>query len=87
MGTNGCIYVGRVDGYIYALNPDGSLRWKIKTNGIISSSPTLASDGTLYVGSWDGHLYAIQTDSGGLVNSPWPKFMGNRRNTGCFAGK
>jgi outer membrane protein assembly factor BamB len=44
----------------YAVNRDGTLRFKITTGGQISSSPAIASDGTVYFVSDDGHLYAIK---------------------------
>ncbi len=44
----------------------------------------MGSDGTIYVGSGDGKLYAIEGNSGGLADSPWPKFGKNNRNTGNY---
>jgi len=45
--------------YEFNLNlPDGALKWKIKTNGDIFSTPAVADDGTIYIGSLDGYLYA-----------------------------
>jgi len=38
---------------------DGKLKWSIKTDDLITSSPAIASDGTIYIGSWDKNLYAI----------------------------
>lgn len=87
VGANGTIYVGSSGGRIYVLNPNGTLRWEYQTGDAVYSSPTIAADGTIYVGSSDGYLYAIYSDSQGLVNSPWPKFRGNLRNTGKFGGR
>ncbi len=42
-----------------------SLLWKLKTNGLVYSSPALGPDGTVYVGSADYSIYAI-TSAGGL---------------------
>jgi hypothetical protein len=47
---------------LYAINPDGTLKWNFKTDNSIGSSPTIGSDGTIYVGSYDGYLYAINPD-------------------------
>ena len=55
------IYVGSWDTYLYAINPDGTLKWKFKTDGIVSS-PTVSIGGTIYVGSFDYYLYAINPD-------------------------
>src|SRR5437899_7125726 len=57
--ASGTIYIGSVDGNLYALNRDGALKWKFSTGGRIESSPAVGSRGTIYVGSMDGYLYAI----------------------------
>ena len=58
---NGIIYFGSMgaDHYLYALYPNGTLKWKYRIPGIIWSTPAIANDGTIYVGDWDGHLSAI----------------------------
>jgi M6 family metalloprotease-like protein len=38
------------------------LKWKFKTEGVVESSPAVASDGTIYVGSADTYLYAVKPD-------------------------
>lgn len=38
---------------------DGKVKWSIKVNGTITSSPRLY-DGCIYFGSWDGRLYAVK---------------------------
>ncbi|MEM4229483.1 MAG: PQQ-binding-like beta-propeller repeat protein, partial [Thermoproteota archaeon] len=48
--------------YLYALNPDGTLKWKYQTGGYVYSSPSIGSDGTIYFGSYDSHLYALNPD-------------------------
>ena len=58
MGSNS----GSYPNYLYAINPNGSLKWKFTTGGWICSSPTIGSDGTIYVGSGDHYLYAINPD-------------------------
>ena len=57
IGPDGVIYTGG-DG-IYAINPDGTLRWHFVTNGHVSSAPALLPDGTVVAGSQDNVLYAI----------------------------
>jgi len=79
--------VGSYDDYLYAITPDGKLKWKFQTGYDISSSPAIGQDGTIYVGSSDRYLYAIQTTSLGLADTPWPKFRGNLRNTGLYGEK
>jgi outer membrane protein assembly factor BamB len=62
IGTDGVIYVGSADNSLYAVNPDGTLRWRYPTGGYVRSSPAVASDGTVYVGSMDSCLYALNPD-------------------------
>jgi len=62
IGGDGTIYVGSIDNYIYAINPDGSLKWKFQTGDEVYSSPTVGSDETIYVGSDDNYIYAINSD-------------------------
>ena len=57
IGPDGVIYTGG-DG-VYAINPDGSLRWHFVTGGHVSSAPAVLSDGTVVAGSQDDILYAI----------------------------
>ena len=52
--------MGSFDGYFYALDSDGTARWKFFTGNYIESSPAIAEDGTIYFGCWDGSLYAIE---------------------------
>ncbi|MFC1552354.1 PQQ-binding-like beta-propeller repeat protein [Candidatus Latescibacterota bacterium] len=64
--SNGTIYIGSADGYLYALNPEGTLKWKCKI-GIgaedpfknIRSSPAIGQDGTIYVACRDAYIYAV----------------------------
>lgn len=71
IGTDGTIYVGG-DNMLYAVRPDGVLKWKFETGDLIGfSSAAIAADGSIYIGSFDGDLYAI-TDAGqGVVSEKW----------------
>jgi len=65
--NEGTIYVGggyqALNRYLIAIHPNGTLKWRFKTEGLIlGSSPAIAEDGTIYVGSWDDRLYAINTN-------------------------
>ncbi|MEA2054154.1 MAG: PQQ-binding-like beta-propeller repeat protein [Candidatus Thermoplasmatota archaeon] len=66
IAEDGTIYVGAwgapiFKGHLYAINPDGTLKWKFEADWIISS-PAIGKDGTIYVGCDDGYLYAINPD-------------------------
>ena len=60
---NGIIYFGTMgeDHKLYALYPNGTMKWYYKTPaaGIIWSTPAIADDGTIYVGDWNGRLSAL----------------------------
>jgi outer membrane protein assembly factor BamB len=62
IGPDGTIYVGSYDSSLYAVNPNGTLRWRYLTQGSVRSSPAIAADGTAYVGSNDHRLYAVNQD-------------------------
>ena len=103
IGSDGTIYVGTYNiGYetssnfqIYAVNPNGTLKWKTNFIGFrMFSSPAIGSDGTIYVGTYSatqGELYAIYSSPGwtyatyessmrAYANSNWPKFGQNNYN-------
>lgn len=52
VGADGTVYIGSLGNALYAINADGSLRWRCVTAGNVYSAPTLAADGTVYCGSY-----------------------------------
>jgi outer membrane protein assembly factor BamB len=69
IGVDGTIYVGSSDRNLYAINPDGTRRWKFGTPGYIESSPAIGADGTVFVttsppqgGAILSYLYAVKPD-------------------------
>ncbi|HDD60686.1 MAG TPA: hypothetical protein ENF69_07090, partial [Euryarchaeota archaeon] len=56
LDSAGHIYFGSDSGFLYALYPNGTLKWKFKTGDKIWSSPAIGGDGTIYVGSVDNYL-------------------------------
>ena len=92
VGDDGLIYFGAETGYVYALNPDGSLNWKCQLEyGINWSSAAIANNGRLYIGTiagehYQGNLYAIRISSTGYGSSPWPRFRHDNKNTGRYGG-
>ncbi|MCX6664319.1 MAG: PQQ-binding-like beta-propeller repeat protein [Euryarchaeota archaeon] len=79
IGEDGTLYFGDSSWNVYALYPDGSLKWKYKTGGAISSSPALGEDGILYVGVWDDYLHAVYSTNG---TRKWV-FYANDANIHC----
>lgn len=60
--SQGTIYVGTNSGDLYAINPDGSQKWKIYVPGGVRSVGAIAADCTLYVCSEYAMLYAFAPD-------------------------
>jgi outer membrane protein assembly factor BamB len=86
VAANGSIYVagGISQRHVFAMGPDGTLKWDYPTEGLISMSPAIGFDGTILAAS-GGTLYALvelEGSNGGYVNAPWPKERGDLANTG-----
>ena len=62
ISSDGTIYIGSFDDKLYAINPNGTLKWKYSTGSYLKSSPVIGSDGTIYLGSWDYNLYALSSN-------------------------
>lgn len=74
--VNGTIYFTSLSNYMFALNPDGTEKWRYPVHVYIDvwSSPVIGPDGTIYVGSqqyppgqttsikYGGRLYAMNPD-------------------------
>ena len=81
VGPDGTIYASSSDGFFYALNPDGSLLWRVPTQGSMDSNgAALASDGTLYFGTNQGVAYALNASNG---SERWTSDVGS---SAYFAG-
>lgn len=67
--ADGVIYVGSADHIFYAINPDGTERWRYETGEIIDSAAALprVAPGTaqnIYLPSGDGLIYNLSTAAG-----------------------
>lgn len=62
IAADGAILVSSLNGYLYAINPNGTLRWTFGPKGSFRNAAAVGADGTIYVGCWDSHLYAINPD-------------------------
>jgi outer membrane protein assembly factor BamB len=62
IGPEGSVYVQCWDGNLYALNPNGTLKWTYKNDWSIRYTPMLGADGTLYAGCSPTKLCAINPD-------------------------
>ena len=70
IGIDGTIYIGSHDGYLYAINPDGTEQWRFdagppryderwNVSKSIMATPAIALDGTIYVYSSANYLFAV----------------------------
>jgi len=59
------IFVGGMDGYLYALDQTGKLKWKYKTESSIEASPIIIKK-TVIIGSMSGVVYAFDYKTGKL---------------------
>lgn len=81
VGPDGTIYVSSADHFFYAINPNGTQRWRVPTDFYAdSSSAAIAPDGTIHFGTVNGAIYALNpdgterwtfsSDSSGFVAAP-----------------
>jgi outer membrane protein assembly factor BamB len=57
------ILFGSHDETLYALTPDGQVKWKVKTEGPVNGSPVV-SDGKTFVAGCDGSVHVIDVARG-----------------------
>jgi PKD repeat protein len=64
IGSDGTIYFGGGDSEdnIYAMNPDGTLKWNYTVGDSIYGTPAISSGGTIYFGCYDNNCYALNPD-------------------------
>lgn len=62
IGPDGTIYVGNDSKALYAVNPDGTEKWRFATGERVVAAPAIGADGTIYVCCLDGRVYAIGPD-------------------------
>jgi outer membrane protein assembly factor BamB len=61
-GSDGTAYFSNgFDRNVYAVDVDGTLKWKFKDN-VADSTPAIGKSGVIYVGTEDGSLIAINAD-------------------------
>jgi outer membrane protein assembly factor BamB len=64
IGPDGAIYVGSADRSFYALEHDGTLRFKVDTGEIIDSAGLVDDKGRVYFASGDSILRAVDAKTG-----------------------
>ncbi len=59
--NDGTIYKSATDKYLYAINTDGTYKWRYQTGNSADFPPTIGND-AVYVYSSEGAFYAISFD-------------------------
>ena len=62
LAPDGTIYQATSRGRLFAITPEGTLKWAFQAGREIKSSPAIADDGTIYFGSRDWKFYAVSPD-------------------------
>lgn len=76
IGADGSVYVASDS--LYALSPDGSIRWtRFSTGEDLRSSPSIGSDGTIYFAAHNIPLTAMHPDSGRVL---WERPLGTQEH-------
>ena len=64
VGDDGTIYFGDLLGYLHAVNPDGTRRWRRDLLYNIYTSPSITEEGNIIVGNYMGYIYSFNSDNG-----------------------
>ncbi|MEK7729281.1 MAG: choice-of-anchor D domain-containing protein, partial [candidate division KSB1 bacterium] len=59
LGSDGTVYVGSHEGSFFAINPNGSLKWRAKLGGYVGTAANIGKDGNLYLACDDAELYVF----------------------------
>ena len=85
IGEDGVIFIGSSSGYLYAINPNGTIKWKLDIGnncGIgCRSTVSIGSDDTIYFSLGDS-VYAINNEG----NLLWKAVLDSNIETPVFVG-
>jgi outer membrane protein assembly factor BamB len=62
LGPQGTVYASLDDGFLRAVNPNGTVKWVAKTGSGRGFDLAVGADGLIYAGSDDGSLYVVNPD-------------------------
>ena len=62
VGPDGSVYFGTDAGEFFALQANGSIRWRVTVGAASQCSPAVARDGTAYFSAEDGRYRALRPD-------------------------
>jgi len=58
LANDGTLYAASSDGLVYALDPEGNLKWRFRM-GPVQANPAIGADGTIYISDEGQHIYAL----------------------------
>ncbi len=80
LAVDGTLFFANLSGKLYAVNPNGTLKFMFTALGKINANPVMSADGALYFGDDKGGLYCVnpdgslrfkfQTALGGILTTP-----------------
>ncbi len=59
LGRDGTVYVGTEEGGFFAINLNGSLKWRVSVGGYVGIAPNVDNNGNLYLACDDAQLYVF----------------------------
>lgn len=80
VGPNGWVYAGCDDFHVYAIDPEGNIRWKTLTGCCVWTAACFGPDDTVYLTSFDFRLYAFDMRTGRIK---WSRNMKNFVVSSC----
>jgi outer membrane protein assembly factor BamB len=77
LGEDGTVYIGTTEGTLFAVAPDGSVRWRYNAGGWVRTAPTVRG-GVVYAATDGGALVALNGDG----SQRWRVELGQQQATG-----
>ncbi|HTV25195.1 MAG TPA: PQQ-binding-like beta-propeller repeat protein [Polyangiaceae bacterium] len=74
VSPTGLVYLASVEGFLYALGPDGAFRWSYGLTGMPVGAPTVDPAGQVYIATTEQRLYAFKPDG----HTSWMQRVGTR---------
>ena len=62
VGDDGTIYFGDMNGYLHAVNPNGTRKWRQDLLDNVYTSPSITEEGNIIVASYRGYVYSFTPD-------------------------
>ncbi|MDQ2987199.1 MAG: PQQ-binding-like beta-propeller repeat protein [Armatimonadota bacterium] len=67
VAPDGTVMFGCDGGTVFALNPNGTIRWSWLTLAAVRAAPAFSSNGRAYVSGYDSRLYSFDVASGARI--------------------